>query len=95
MLKFRSAGVTHVLAVEENAWLTGFFGIYSANQDYYPRYGYTSQEPLGNVDSNVPHKELERALFIGWNPVQDVNDPAQLTAQWPDLPGVLQEAPSA
>jgi hypothetical protein len=79
VLAFRSAGVTHVLAVEQNAWLTGGFGIAAASQEYYPRYGYTSQEPLGNVAANVPARALEGALFIGWNPTQDVADQSQLT----------------
>jgi ABC-type branched-subunit amino acid transport system substrate-binding protein len=72
VLKFRSAGVTHVLAVEENAWLTGGFGIAAASQSYYPRYGYTSNEPLGNVAANVPARALRGALFLGWDPVYDV-----------------------
>ena len=79
VLKFRSAGVTHVLAVEENAWLTGGFGIAASSQSYYPRYGYTSQEPLGNIASNVPAAELKGALFLGWDPVSDVPDLSQLT----------------
>jgi len=80
VLAFRSAGVTHVLAVEQNAWLTGGFGIAAASQEYYPRYGYTSQEPLGNIAANVPARALEGARFIGWNPVQDVSDAAQVPA---------------
>lgn len=80
VLKFRSAGVTHVLAVEENAWLTGGFGISASSQSYYPRYGYTSQEPLGNIAANVPAAELKRALFLGWDPVYDVPDLAQVTS---------------
>lgn len=81
VLKFRSSGVTHVLAVEENAWLTGGFGIAAASQKYYPRYGYTSNEPLGNIASNVPAEALKGALFLGWIPAYDVNDPKQLTAK--------------
>jgi hypothetical protein len=79
VLKFRSAGVTHVLAVEENAWLTGGFGIAAASQSYYPRYGFTSNEPLGNIAANVPARELRDALFIGWDPVYDVPDTRELT----------------
>lgn len=79
VLRFRSAGVTHVLAVEQNAWLTGFFGINAASQNYYPRYGYTSQEPLGNIAANVPERALQDALFFGWNPVADVPDLDELT----------------
>jgi hypothetical protein len=74
VLKFRSEGVTHVLFVETNAYVSGAFGIAADSQKYYPRYGYTSDEPLSNVASNVPATSLKGALFIGWTPGFDVVD---------------------
>ena len=76
VLRFRSEGITHVIGVETNAWLIGFFGVGAASQDYYPRYGYTSDEVLSNVAANVPARALEGARFVGWWPAQDVTDPA-------------------
>jgi hypothetical protein len=74
VLKFRSEGITHVIGVETNAWLIGFFGVDAALQNYYPRYGYTSEEVLSNIASNVPAKALQGARFIGWWPGQDITD---------------------
>jgi hypothetical protein len=72
VLKFHSQGVTHVIGVETNAWLIGFFGLDAASQGYYPRYGYTSDEVLSNVAANVPARALQGALVIGWWPAQDL-----------------------
>ncbi|MCU1594583.1 MAG: hypothetical protein JWO12_1975, partial [Frankiales bacterium] len=74
VLRFQADGVTQVLGVETNAWLIGFFGVHAASQSYYPRYGFTSDEVLTNVQSNVPAKELKNSLFIGWTPAYDTAD---------------------
>jgi hypothetical protein len=58
----------------QNAWLIGFFGLDAANQNYYPRYGYTSDEVLSNIAANVPAKALQGSKFIGWWPAQDLAD---------------------
>jgi ABC-type branched-subunit amino acid transport system substrate-binding protein len=98
VLAFRSAGVTHVLAVEQNAFLTGLFGINADSQQYHPRYGYTSQEPLGNIAANVPERSLRGALFFGWQPVYDVNDIRAVSAAaqrcFASFPGAKKETPN-
>jgi len=79
-LKFRAEGVTHVMCVETNAWLCGFFGVYAGSQNYYPKYAWTSNEPLNNVISNVPERELQGSVFLGWNPAQDMVSIAKMPA---------------
>ena len=79
VLRFRAAGVTHVIGVENNAWLIGFFGVGAASQGYYPRYGYDSNEVLSNVATNVPAQALKGAVFIGYYPPYDVLDTKQFT----------------
>ncbi|MCU1603083.1 MAG: hypothetical protein JWO22_3792 [Frankiales bacterium] len=79
VLKFRSAGVTHVIAVENNAWLIGFFGVGAASQGYYPRYGYDSNEVLSNVATNVPARALEGSVFLGYYPPYDTLDTSKFT----------------
>jgi ABC-type branched-subunit amino acid transport system substrate-binding protein len=79
VLRFRAAGVTHVIGVENNAWLIGFFGVGAASQGYYPRYGYDSNEVLSNVATNVPAEALKGAVFLGYYPPYDVLDTKQFT----------------
>jgi len=71
VLKFKAEGVTHVVAVELNAWLQGFFALYASQQDYYPRYGWTSNQVPTNAQAAVPHKELEGSLVLGFYPTYD------------------------
>ena len=71
VLKFKAEGVTHVVAVELNAWLQGFFALYSSQQDYYPRYGWTSNQVPTNAQAAVPHKELVGSLVLGFYPTYD------------------------
>lgn len=73
-LKFKASGVTHVLGVELNAWLQGFFALYASQQGYYPRYGWTSNQVPTNVMSVVPHEALANSLLLGFYPTYDTAD---------------------
>jgi hypothetical protein len=77
ILRFRSSGVTHVVSVETNAWLQGGFALGASQQQYYPRYGWTSNQVLSNVLANVPARALQGSLFVGWDPVFDLVDAKQ------------------
>ncbi|HVT63996.1 MAG TPA: ABC transporter substrate-binding protein [Mycobacteriales bacterium] len=72
-LRFRADGVTHVMCVETNAFICGFFGLYAGSQGYYPRYAYTSLQPLTNILANVSAKSLKGSVFVGWNPPEDLS----------------------
>jgi hypothetical protein len=80
-LKFRSSGVTHVVGVELNAWLQGFFALYAGQQDYYPRYGWTSNQVPTNVMAVVPHKALLNNVLLGFYPTYDTADQKQYPAE--------------
>jgi hypothetical protein len=79
-LRFRTEGVTNMMFVETNAFLSGFFGLEAGPQGYYPKYAFTSDEPLGNVNANVSARSLEGSEFIGWDPSQDVAGTADIPA---------------
>jgi hypothetical protein len=79
-LRFRSEGVTNLMFVETNAFLSGFFGLEAGPQGYYPKYAFTSDEPLGNVDANVSARELEGSEFVGWVPSEDVPSTSEIPA---------------
>lgn len=79
-LKFKAAGVNRVMCVELNAFICGFFAIYAAQQGYYPRYAFTSAQPLTNITANVGPKGLDGSVFIGWHASQDVQKEADMPA---------------
>lgn len=81
VLKFRAAGINHVIGVETSAWLIGFFGVYAGQQQYYPRYGYYSNEGPVAEEANVSARSLQRAVFLGYFPPADVTDHQQFTAR--------------
>ena len=76
-LRFRDAGVTHVLPFETvGAGVGTFFAQGAEQQKYYPRYGLTS----GNgaqllVDQNLwPRSTLNGAVGFGWLPLVDLTN---------------------
>ena len=76
-LRFRDAGVTHVLPFETiGAGVGTFFAQGAEQQKYYPRYGLTS----GNgaqllVDQGLwPTSTLRGAVGFGWLPLVDLNN---------------------
>jgi hypothetical protein len=77
-LRFRAEGINHVMCVETNAFLCGFFGLYADSQGYYPRYAYTSDQPLTNILANISARGLTNSVFVGWNPSQDMNSPSKM-----------------
>jgi hypothetical protein len=79
-LRFRTEGVTNMMFVETNAFLSGFFGLEAGPQGYDPKYAFTSDEPLGNVDANVSARELQGSEFVGWVPSEDVPGTSDIPA---------------
>ena len=71
VLKFQTAGVTHILG--DNASYAGLM-IETAAQGYYPRYGMTSYNGGGILLQQVaPAGALAGALGVGWAPSVDVD----------------------
>ncbi|HZN15625.1 MAG TPA: hypothetical protein VFB78_15255 [Acidimicrobiales bacterium] len=81
VLKFRSAGITHVIFVPTGGTLPFVFMPTAENQNYRPRYAMNSYEIPAFVDLNVPAAQLKDALAVGWLPTSDV-----LTPQRPQFP---------
>lgn len=66
VLRFRSAGITHVFGA------SAFFLRAAESQGYRPRYAYLPG--LGALGvANSPAAQLNGALTVGWTPVSDVN----------------------
>ena len=65
VLKFKSAGITHVFGA------SAFFLDDAESQKYYPRYAYLPG--LGQLGAqNVPADQMNGALSVGWAPTIDV-----------------------
>ncbi len=75
VLKFRSAGVTHVITVPTGGALPFAFMPSAESQGYRPRYAMNSLEIPAFVDLNVPNAQLKDALAVGWLPTSDVLTP--------------------
>jgi ABC-type branched-subunit amino acid transport system substrate-binding protein len=75
VLRFRSAGVTHVLILDERANLTMFFMQAAQSQAYFPRYGVNTQNAIGFLSSTNPPQvdpeQLHGAVGIGWSQFLD------------------------
>lgn len=83
VLRFRNAGVTHVIA--SNGALF-FFSTAAASQNYWPRYTVsTDNQPtiLQRNSPREPRNSLTGAMGVGWNPTLDVDsarDPGDVSA---------------
>jgi hypothetical protein len=75
VLRFRSAGVTHVVFVPTGGSLPFVFMPTAENQNFRPRYAMNSYEIPAFVDLNVPAAQLAGALAVGWLPTSDVLTP--------------------
>ena len=70
VLRFNSSGVTHVLIMDERAFITDFFLRGAREQRYFPRYGFNTQNALGFLYSqgSATPEQLKGAAGIGWSP---------------------------
>lgn len=74
VLRFASAGVTHVIDLDASALLTIFFAQTAATQGYYPRLGITSGTGAqAMLDQGLANERTFRgAIGMGWLPNLDV-----------------------
>ena len=83
-LKFRGAGVTHVMFFE--VWQGWFMFAQNADsQGWYPTYGFSGQNAMQiMIESGlVPLRQLVGSKLVGWNPGVDTGPPS--TGNWPRL----------
>lgn len=70
VVKFRDAGVTHVLMYGPAT----FFMTAAERQQYRPKYGISSLDSPGTLPlQRIPTEQLQNATGIGWYPVVDVD----------------------
>jgi len=73
VVRFRAAGVTHVVMIE-NAGIMPFFFLKEAeSQGFRPRYGFSTIDIPQTQASQGDPNQLRGALAIGWAPPIDVN----------------------
>jgi hypothetical protein len=87
VLQFETAKVTHVLDLPPVAAEMYFFETAAEQQQYRPRYGFTSFNlPLGTEENPTlaPKRQQVGSMGIGWQPYNDVNvshDPGAVPGQ--------------
>lgn len=91
ILRFRTAGVTHVLLVDYAGTLAFLFIPQAESQSYRPRYGFNTANNPGLQALNYPPEQLAGSVAVGWNPRDDgvTQDPTNAAAQFcTDIVGV-------
>jgi hypothetical protein len=74
VLRFRQAGVEHVM-FDEYAGEMPFFGLTVAeNQDYHPRWAFNSTNLTNTIQAQHGDSQLTGAVSVSWLPGQDVAD---------------------
>ena len=79
VLRFRGAGINHVVVIDKSGQAISYFAIAAQNQSYYPRFGISSLELPSLLPTVMSPQQLEGARGIGFAPLYDV----PLTAQPP------------
>lgn len=74
-LRFRADDVTHIIFNEWAGQMPFFYLTVADDQDYHPRYGFTSVQ-LGNTQAQQHDaSQLRGAIIVSWLPSQDVARP--------------------
>jgi len=71
VLRFSTAGITHVLAVDKSGQALAFFAIAAQNQGYYPQFGVSSLSLPAALRTVLSARQLQGARGIGWMPSWD------------------------
>jgi hypothetical protein len=72
VLKFKAAGITHVIFSELGSPIA--FASNAESQDYRPRYAFNSRNgPASVLQSNMSRSQLSRSMAYGWMPMNDVD----------------------
>lgn len=82
VLRFKAAGVTHVLFTAASSPIA--FGSNAESQNYYPRYGLQTKNSPSTLQTTMSPTTQRGAMGIGWQPMNDVDasrDPGRLNAR--------------
>jgi hypothetical protein len=77
VLRFNAVGVTHVLFMDQAGGLAFLFGLAAHSNQYFPRYGYTSNSAPLLLQANLQPEDLVGSMGVGWHPLIDVDDAHQ------------------
>ena len=74
VLRFRQDNVTHVMIMDERGVMTLLFVEQAQSQQYFPRYGWNSQNgPQALKDgANFPSQQMVGTVGMGWSPGLDI-----------------------
>ena len=71
-LRFKTAGVTHLLILDVSSLVSFFFMAAADGQAYYPKYGLNSMSAFSFLEQNVPDSQASNVTGVGWIPALDV-----------------------
>ncbi len=71
ILRFRNAGVSHVLFSPSGGAIPLIWGATADSQNYFPRHAFTSLDIPPFVTDNMSAEQLDRALVVGWMSAED------------------------
>ncbi|MHB8464253.1 MAG: hypothetical protein ACYDD7_05390, partial [Acidimicrobiales bacterium] len=80
VLRFRSAGVNHVLLTPSGGTSELFFTNEANSQSYYPRLALNDSYPLAATAAIAPAASLSGAIGIGWKPGGDAVSTSDMTS---------------
>jgi hypothetical protein len=72
IVRFRAAGVTHLLIVENAAVLSFFFTQQAEAAGFRPRYGLSTYNTPSTLANQAPPEQLHGSIGVGWSPPNDV-----------------------
>ncbi len=94
VLRFKSAGIDHVMFVATYGSAGFLFPTQAETQHYRPRYALSTMDFPQVITANAPKPQLARAVGAGWDPGWDVDvaqDPGDNSAQTQCL-GIMRDA---
>jgi hypothetical protein len=71
ILRFRNAGVTHVIFSPSGGAIPLLWGASADGQNFRARYAFNSLDIPNFVTDNMSEEQLERAVVVGWMPAGD------------------------
>lgn len=92
VLRFRAAGITHVLmAIGSPGFLSGPFSSFAEQQGYRPRYAFNTTTTPGVTPGSEPNPQFDRSVLMSWSEGQNGWDALAKTPQLSKCIGMLKE----
>ena len=78
LLRFQGAGITHILQPPDSGIATGLCWRVANNQNYYPKWGISTENSPMALTSSVPGDQYQavNTMAFGWSPSLDVSSVA-------------------